>query len=142
MTDTPNTTEEARAKLKGITSGPWRTEWNSDEHGGVPVYSQSGPLAQCADCYTEAEFEPEDAEFIAAAPDLVRGLLSERAELLLSRAELADENEHLRNWRDGDRDRNELIQLRATLRQIREWAAEERDCHYTREVLRLLGAAS
>ncbi|WIC40260.1 hypothetical protein SEA_HOLLIDAY_65 [Gordonia phage Holliday] len=43
------------------------------------------------------------------------GLMSENAELMLSRAELADENEKLRNWRDGDRNRNELIQQRVVL---------------------------
>ncbi|QSL99831.1 hypothetical protein SEA_ODAY_87 [Gordonia phage ODay] len=79
--------DEARAKLEGITPGPWvvNTEgWAFISSGGDSVLHAyvdtkclecDAEVCQSMDCHVAAS--GEDAEFIAAAPDLVRGLLAE-----------------------------------------------------------------
>jgi hypothetical protein len=83
--------EQARQALDGITPGPWK--WYDDRHhtlegrGGVPdVYEydtevlEIGHHGECgcrSACELEVDIAPVDAEFIAAAPTLVAGLLAE-----------------------------------------------------------------
>lgn len=79
---------EARAKLEGITPGPWSfiSGYNGPfEAADFPDVTIGG--RDIGDGIGEA-----DAEFIAAAPDLVRGLLAEldqtKAEVVMTNVEL------------------------------------------------------
>lgn len=78
-----------------------------------------------------AEVERLRAELLAERMSESRALAecrSELAEMTLSRAELGDEAQKLRHWRDGDRGRAELSELRATVGRIREALAGHPKC--------------
>lgn len=73
--------DEARAKLEGITPGPWSAQHCSWHHDDDPEWEVESHALQFDDPIGivghGVEQGKDDAEFIAAAPDLVRGLLAE-----------------------------------------------------------------
>lgn len=133
MTDIVQRAEQA---LEKTTPGQWevnREGWACISSGADSVihafYDKECP--SCDETITDAAYVAisiEDAEFIAAAPELVRELIAklkrlqhEGAELLMSRAELADEAQKLRNWRDRLPDvKSERDDARAEVKALRE----------------------
>lgn len=141
--------ERAKAALEGVTEGPWDVVhgawgnvWHfSDDAGSPPLIVRMGGMtqpdaefiAQSRTLVPElvAEVERLRAELLAERMSESRALAecrSELAEMTLSRAELGDEVQKLRNWRDGDRGRTELGELRATVGRIREALAGHPKC--------------
>lgn len=113
MTDVTDVTERARKALDGIeTPTPWVAKW-----GGV--YGTSGPkntyrgtdgspsLATAEGGFVEAEFLEGDAEFIAAAPDLVRDLVAEVERLRTDLARMTERAEGAEvAWQDAETERD------------------------------------
>lgn len=87
---TKRTHEEIAALLAGITPGEWSyceqhqwVSWGDSEP--PPIYGLDGPIFAS---YSFDAFEREaDAKFIAAAPDMVKQLLTEVERLRIDRDE-------------------------------------------------------
>lgn len=65
----------ARELLAKITPGPWRADWEDADDWWCITAQPTGGMV-CPEVTTVQGTEP-DAEFIAAAPDLIAGLLDE-----------------------------------------------------------------
>lgn len=116
----------ARELLAGITPGPWErrigppdqtpAEYIADTEGvdGEPLHIVIAPSPEEQFAYVVPAITGNgptsrvNAEFIAAAPQLVADLLSD------------------------------LATARNVIKEVREWAASELDNYYTRTVLRIL----
>ena len=83
--------DRAEAALEGITDGPWVAEYSGEQ--GNCVIPHDAQSTREAVCTTHLYYQAADAEFIAAARQLVPELV---AELKTTRAEL----ERLHSW-DG-----------------------------------------
>lgn len=107
----------AHQLLDSITPAPWVWQTNDKGYPQQIVANDDG-LVLVAETYTGPEHPAAEAEFIAAAPELVRELLAaleraeaerdqavllraELSEMTMSRAEMADELQRLVKWRDG-----------------------------------------
>ncbi|AXQ63932.1 hypothetical protein SEA_ECLIPTUS_84 [Gordonia phage Ecliptus] len=112
--------DEARAKLEGITPGPWSAEHFPWHHDDDPEWEVESHALQFDDPIGIAGHGVEqgkaDAEFIAAAPELVDGLLAEldaAEQLLVQQGVLGKRCRRLTAERDA---------ALATIQQVRELA--------------------
>lgn len=69
--------EEIRALLKGITPGEWFVEGGRLAHGPSDKYPNGGCVTETHEEFQEDFIFDDDAQFIAAAPAIIRQLLDE-----------------------------------------------------------------
>lgn len=86
--------DRAEAALEGVTDGPWVAEYSGEQ--GNCVIPHDAQSTREAVCTTHLYYQAADAEFIAAARQLVPELV---AELKTTRAQLAAVRElHKPSW--------------------------------------------
>ena len=113
MADRPDHADRARALLNAATPGPW--QWRS--FSGDVVHLNDGLPTLVAALFNRSDRDQRehDAELIAAAPDLIAGLLAERDELRRQLDTLRNAIEKLISWAESYRMHHVVIALRELL---------------------------